>query len=91
MAFCIALSLSLSPSPATPLNTEYLSTKTKQKGSMRALSHSDTDHYIELERGGRQFPSESTNFQKEEVLGVPEMNDTQRSARSSRAKSTWII
>ena len=25
------LSLSLSPSPATPLNTEYLSTKTKQK------------------------------------------------------------
>ena len=33
MPFCIALplSLSLSPSPATPLNTEYLSTKTKQK------------------------------------------------------------
>lgn len=42
-------SLSFSPSPATPLNTEYLSTKTKQKGNMRALSHSDTDHYIELE------------------------------------------
>lgn len=56
MAFCIALSLSLSPSPATPLNTEYLSTKTKQKGNMRALSHSDTDHSIELGRGDWQFP-----------------------------------
>lgn len=64
MAFCIALS----PSPATPLNTEYLSTKTKQKGNMRALSHSDTDHNIELERGDRQFPSKP---QKSKIRSVP--------------------
>lgn len=47
MPFCIALS----PSPATPLNTEYLSTRTKQEGSMRASSHSDTNHCVELEWG----------------------------------------
>lgn len=64
----VLLSPSLSPSPATPLNTEYLSTKTKQKGNMRALSHSDTDHYIELERGDRQFPSKP---QKSKIRGVP--------------------
>lgn len=74
MPFCIALSLSLSPSPATPLNTEYLSTETKQKGNMRALSHSDTDHYIELEQGDRQFPSKPQTSKKIRlvvVLGVP--------------------
>lgn len=85
-----SLPLSFSPSPATPLNTEYLSTKTKQKGNMTALSHSDTDHYIELERGGRHFPSKPW---QEEVSCFRQTceDDTQGSARSSRAKSTWII
>lgn len=52
-----SLPLSPSPSPATPLNTEYLSTNTKQKGIMRAFSHTDTHCYFELEWAGRPSPS----------------------------------
>lgn len=47
------------------LNTEYLSTKTKQKGNMRALSHSDTDHCcrVRMKRTDHLPP----NFKKSQV------------------------
>ena len=59
----VLLSLSLSLSPPRPLHPSTQSTylqKQNKKGNMRALSHSDTDHYIELERGEWQFPSKTT-------------------------------
>lgn len=61
---------------------------------MRALSHSDTDHYIELERGERQFPSKTTELPGGRPFffffsfRCTRWDDTRGgSARSSRAKS----
>lgn len=61
---------------------------------MRALSHSDTDHYIELERGEPQFPSKTTELPGGRpfffflFFSVYQMGRyTGGNARSSRAKS----
>lgn len=82
---------SLPLSPPRPLHPSTQSTylqKQNKKGNMRALSHSDTDHHVELERGDRQFPSKPHKSKK---LRCTKETGTQGSACSSRAKSTWII
>lgn len=53
---------------------------------MRALSHSETDHCIELVRVDRQLPSKPQTL-RSAVLAVPKEDGTQGSACSSPAKS----
>lgn len=61
MAFCIALSLSPPRLLHPSTQCTYLQ-KQNMRQNMTALSHSDIDHYIELEQGDWQFPSKSQKF-----------------------------
>lgn len=92
---CLNGILNCSPPLSLPLarytpQHRVLIYKNKTKTNMRALSHSDTDHCVELERVGRQLPSRP---QREEVscFRCTNDDDTQGSACCTHAKSTWII
>lgn len=94
MAFCIALSLSLSlPSPATPLNTVYLSTKTKHETKYESFEPQWHRSLCRVRTRRPTIPIQTMNIQKEEVgcFWCIKANDTRGSACSSHAKSTWII